>query len=300
VSEVDESDGSIALYRPTVAVVNNISLDHKSMDELRILFGDFAAKARTAVLNLDNEETARLAAALPRERVTTFSLNDAHADLVAGPPVPAPTGISFCVRWGESFAEVRLRVPGEHNVANALAAIGAVGALGVDLADAAAALADFAGVRRRFDVVGEAAGVIVIDDFAHNPDKIAATLDTLHAFPGRLLLMFQPHGFRPLKLMGRELAETFVERMAPNDVLLMPEPVYYGGTTDRSVSSADIVAAISGRGRNAAALPDRSACGERLLELARPGDRIVIMGARDDSLSTFAAELLARLGARTR
>jgi UDP-N-acetylmuramate--alanine ligase len=102
-------------------------------------------------------------------------------------------------------------------------------------------------------VVGEAAGVTVIDDFAHNPDKIAATLDTLHAFPGRLLLMFQPHGYGPLKLMGRELAETFVEQMTPQDVLLMPEPVYYGGTTDRSVSSRDVVEAISRRGRQASA-----------------------------------------------
>jgi UDP-N-acetylmuramate--alanine ligase len=295
VSEVDESDGSIALYRPTVAVVNNISLDHKSMDELRALFGDFAAKAKTAVLNLDNAETARLAESLPRGRVTTFSLHDAAADLLAGPPVPAPAGISFSVRGPEGTAEVRLKTPGLHNVANALAAIAAVGALGVGLEAAAAALSGFTGVRRRFDVVGEAAGVTVIDDFAHNPDKIAATLSTLHAFPGRLLLMFQPHGYGPLKLMGKELAETFVEGMAPEDVLLMPEPVYYGGTTDRSVSSGDIAAAVAERGRNATALPDRPACGERLLELARPGDRIVIMGARDDSLSTFAAELLARL-----
>jgi UDP-N-acetylmuramate--alanine ligase len=299
VSEVDESDGSIALYRPSVAVVNNISLDHKSMDELRVLFGDFAAKSRTAVLNLDNEETRRLAEALPRERVTTFSLHDTRADLMAGPPTPAPAGISFTARAGEDFAEVRLQVPGAHNVANALAAIGAAGALGVGLEDAAAALADFTGVRRRFEVVGEAAGVTVIDDFAHNPDKIAATLDTLHAFPGRLLMMFQPHGYGPLRLMGKELADTFVERMAAEDVLLMPEPVYYGGTTDRSVSSGDIAAAIAKRGRNAAALPDRPACGERLLELARPGDRIVVMGARDDSLSTFAAELLARLDGDT-
>lgn len=296
VSEVDESDGSIALYQPTVAVVNNISLDHKSMEELRALFGDFAAKAKAAVLNLDNEETARLAEALPRERVTTFSLHDAGADLLAGPPVPAPTGVSFSVRGRAGVAEVRLRVPGRHNVANALAAIGAVGAVGVSLEQAAAALSGFTGVRRRFDVVGEARGVTVIDDFAHNPDKIAATLDTLHAFPGRLLLMFQPHGYGPLKLMGKALAETFVAQMAADDVLLMPEPVYYGGTTDRSVSSRDVVAAVAAHGRNAQALPDRPACGERLLELARPGDRIVIMGARDDSLSTFAAELLARLG----
>jgi UDP-N-acetylmuramate--alanine ligase len=298
VSEVDESDGSIALYRPTVAVVNNISLDHKSMEELRQLFGDFAAKARTTVLNLDNEETARLLDALPRERVTTFSLSDDGADLVAGTPVPERAGIAFTVRGREGRAEVRLKVPGHHNVANALAAIAAAGALGVGLEEAAAALSGFTGVRRRFDVVGEAGGVTVIDDFAHNPDKIAATLDTLHAFPGRLLMMFQPHGYGPLKLMGRELAETFVERMGSDDVLLMPEPVYYGGTTDRSVSSGDVVALIAEGGRNAAALPDRPACGERLLELARAGDRIVIMGARDDSLSTFAAELLARLAGR--
>jgi UDP-N-acetylmuramate--alanine ligase len=266
------------------------------MEELRTLFGDFAAKARTAVLNLDNEETAALVERLPRDRVVTYSLNDPCADLVAGPATPQPAGVSFSVRGPEGTAEVRLKVPGLHNASNALAAIAAAGALGVSLKDAAAALEGFTGVRRRLDVVGEAGGVTVIDDFAHNPDKLAATLDTLHAFPGRLLLMFQPHGYGPLKLMGKELADTFVERMGPDDVLLMTEPVYYGGTTDRSVSSGDVVRVIAERHRNAEALPDRPAAGERLLELVRPGDRIVVMGARDDSLSTFAAGLLERLG----
>jgi UDP-N-acetylmuramate--alanine ligase len=296
VAEVDESDGSIALYRPRVAVVNNITLDHKSLDELRALFADFAGRADKVMLNLDNPETRRLAETLPRERLTTFSLDDSLADLLAISPRPAPAGITFSVRGREgAVAEVRLKTPGLHNVANALAAIGAVGALGVGLGPAARALAEFAGVRRRFDIVGEAAGVTVIDDFAHNPDKIAATLDTLHAFEGRLLMMFQPHGYGPLRLMGEALAETFAERMAADDVLLMPEPVYYGGTTERSVSSGDIIAAIAKRGRNATALPDRQSCGDQLLALARPGDRVVIMGARDDSLSSFAAELVARL-----
>jgi UDP-N-acetylmuramate--alanine ligase len=270
------------------------------MEELRTLFADFTRKAHTAVLNLDNAETRVLAAAAPAERTISYSLNDVAADLLAGAPSQRPDGVDFTVTArasGETVA-VSLRVPGLHNVANALAALGAAQACGVALADAAKSLGDFTGIRRRFEVVGTAGGVVVIDDFAHNPDKIAATLDTLHAFPGRLLLMFQPHGYGPLKLMGKELAETFAERMAPEDVLLMPEPVYYGGTTDRSVSSGDIAAAIVARGRNATALPDRPACGERLLELARPGDRIVIMGARDDSLSTFAAELLARLATR--
>jgi UDP-N-acetylmuramate--alanine ligase len=298
-SEVDESDGSIALYRPTVAVVNNISLDHKSMEELRGLFGGFAARASKVVLNLDNDETAALAATLPADRKITFGLADPAADLAAGAPVLAPTGVSFPViahRSGERV-EVRLQVPGLHNMANALAALAAATALGVGLEAATEALSSFTGVRRRLDVVGSAAGVTVIDDFAHNPDKIAATLGTLHAFPGRLLILFQPHGYGPLKLMRQPLIDCFAEQLGPEDVLLMPEPVYFGGTTDRSVGSRDITDGVVGRGRTAEALADRAACGERLLELARPGDRIVVMGARDDSLSVFAAELLARLGA---
>ena len=135
----------------------------------------------------------------------------------------------------------------------------------------------------------------MIDDFAHNPDKIAATLDTLHAYPGRLLMMFQPHGYGPLKLMGDAFVDCFATRMAPDDVLLMTPPVYFGGTADRSVGSEEIAAAIAARGRAAAALPDRPACAARLLELAKAGDRILIMGARDDSLSTVAGEILAEL-----
>jgi UDP-N-acetylmuramate--alanine ligase len=299
VSEVDESDGSIAFYRPTVAVVNNIALDHKSMDELRTLFADFAGKADTAVLNLDNAETAALLAGLDPARCVTFSLTDARADLLAGPPELSRGGIAFRVvarRTGEA-AQVTLQVPGRHNAANALAAIAAAGVLGVGLGQAAGALAAFTGVRRRLDVVGEAGGVQVIDDFAHNPDKIAATLETLHAFPGRLLVMFQPHGFGPLRLMRDAFVECFATRLEPEDVLLMPEPVYFGGTVDRSVSSSDITEAVAGLGRNAVALPDRAACGGQLIALARPGDRIVVMGARDDSLSTFAAQLVSRLGA---
>src|ERR1700754_3956646 len=90
------------------------------------------------------------------------------------------------------------------------------------------ATAGFPGLRRRFELVGEAGGVAVIDDFGHNPDKIAATLATLHAFPGRLLLLFQPHGYGPLKVMRRELVDAFVQGLKPDDVLILPDPAYYG------------------------------------------------------------------------
>ncbi|QFU31089.1 UDP-N-acetylmuramate--L-alanine ligase [Brevundimonas sp. Bb-A] len=298
VSEVDESDGSIARYVPTVAVVSNISLDHKSMEELRDLFGGFVQRAATAVLNLDNPETAALAQELAPGKAITFALGEEAADLSAHDLQPQPTGMRFRLIEGWSEFDVRLNVPGAHNVANALAALGAVKALGVSTAEAVKALESFAGIRRRMEVVGTVNAVTVIDDFAHNPDKIAATLKTLHAFDGRLLILFQPHGFGPLKLMRREFIDGFVGLMREDDVLLMPEPVYYGGTTDRSVGSEAIAEGVREAGRQAEALPDRAACGDRIVEMARPGDRILVMGARDDTLSSFAADLLERLGAR--
>ena len=139
----------------------------------------------------------------------------------------------------------------------------------------------------------------VIDDFAHNPDKITATLRTLnHQYDRqRLLLFFQPHSYGPLRQMGAELIATFVNEMTADDILIMPDPVYYGGTTSREVGSGEIVAGITAAGRRAEHIPDRAACGDRLAALARPGDRIVIMGARDDTLTLFAEEILAKLGA---
>ncbi len=295
VAEVDESDGSIAGYDPTVAVVSNISLDHKSMEELRDLFGGFTARATTAVLNLDNPETAALAQTLPAEKAITFGLGEEKADLSGHDLVPLPTGMKFRLIEGWSEYDVVLNVPGAHNVANALAALGATKALGVPTAEAVKALETFAGIRRRMEVVGTVNDITVIDDFAHNPDKIAATLKTLHAFDGRLLILFQPHGFGPLKLMRQEFIEGFAGLMRETDVLLMPEPVYYGGTTDRSVGSEDIAAGVRAAGRQAEALPTRADCGDRILEMAQPGDRIIVMGARDDTLSSFAVDLLGRL-----
>lgn len=297
IAEVDESDGSIALYAPKVAVVNNISLDHKTMDELRALFAGFVGKAGRVALNLDNAETAALAQGVDPAKLATFSLADPAADFLAGPRTPTPGGVDFDVTAPRSGrrAHVSLKTPGDHNAANALAAIAAADALGVDLETAARALSAFTGVKRRLDVVGEKGGVTVIDDFAHNPDKIAASLATLHAYPGRLLVMFQPHGYGPLKLMRTEFAATFAAGLAEGDVLLLTPPVYFGGTVDRSVGSEDLAADIAAHGRAAEALESREACGERLLALARPGDRIVVMGARDDSLSTFAAGLLAHI-----
>lgn len=298
VSEVDESDGSIALYRPTVGVLLNVSLDHKSLEELRVLFGDYLAVSGTAVLNLDSAEGAQL---VPRARdVLTFGIEAAHADLSVGRGTILQTGRGVEAvlrdnRTGESFP-LRVPMPGLHNLANALAAIAAASAAGVGLEEAAAALGSFEGLARRFDVIGTSpSGITVIDDFGHNPEKCAATLRTLKATSGRVIAFFQPHGYGPLRQMGDELAETFARELGPGDLTIMCDPVYFGGTVDRSVGSERIVALIAAAGGRAEHIPSRDACGERILALARAGDRIAVMGARDDTLTEFAQSLLARL-----
>ncbi|MAP94140.1 MAG: UDP-N-acetylmuramate--alanine ligase [Ponticaulis sp.] len=305
VSEVDESDGSIARYNPTVALINNIALDHKTMDELRELFEGFARRADVAVLNDENDETQRLNMKLlghddePEHAVLSYSLNDPMSEFTASEIEPGPTSISFRAHSSEDShkaANVTLRMPGVHNVYNALAAIAAVTRVGVSFEDACESLGRFEGIKRRFDIVGTTdQGVTVIDDFGHNPDKISATLRTLHDFPGRLLVMFQPHGFGPLRKMKDEFVETFVNGLDAGDVLLMPQPVYFGGTVDRSVTSKDLTDEIAAAGRQAETFETRAECGDRLVELAQPGDRIIVMGARDDTLSEFAAGVLSRV-----
>ena len=297
VSEVDESDGSISIYRPEVAVLTNVSLDHKEMEELRRLFAGFLLQARKAVLNLDDPETRALAEAVP-EKVITYGLDAPRAHYKAKELKLLADGASFILLAEGERHEVQLRLPGRHNASNALAAIAAARQLGVRLEDAVHALGRFEGLKRRLETVGQANGVTVIDDFAHNPDKIDATLATLRAQPGRLLIMFQPHGYGPLSKMGEQLAESIGRGMAQDDRLYLPDPVYQGGTVDRSRGSGWLADEVKSRGRQSEHVADRARIGDALVAEAKPGDRILVMGARDDTLIDFALDLVKRLRGR--
>ena len=298
VSEVDESDGSIALYNPTVAALLNVSLDHKSLEELRDLFGDFLARADVAAINLDDAEAAALGGRA--KALVTFGIDAPQAMIGVEPGSISEEATSLSAtildRRDSSTHPLALKVPGRHNLANALAALAACDAAGVPLAAAIAALGSFSGLARRFDIVGTSpAGVTVIDDFGHNPDKVAATLRTLKAHPGHVIAFFQPHGYGPLRQMGAELAETFARELGPDDVTILCDPVYFGGTVDKSEGSERIVRLIEAAGGRAEYVPARDDCAARIAALSRPGDRVVIMGARDDTLALFARDLLARV-----
>ncbi len=298
VSEVDESDGSIALYRPAVGVLLNVSLDHMGMDELRALFGDYLERSRIAVVNADDAEALTLLR--HAKEAITFGVEQAKAQIgvVPGSIADGPTQQAALVvdRHDDTQYPLRLAMPGRHNLSNALAAIAGAAAAGVPVGVAVEALAGFAGLARRFDILGTSAkGVTVIDDFGHNPEKCAATLRTLKAHPGRVIAFFQPHGYGPLRQMGDELAATFARELGTDDITVMCDPVYYGGTTDKSQGSERIVDLIVEAGGLAEYVPDREDCGTLIAGLAKPGDRIVVMGARDDTLTGFAKGLLERV-----
>ncbi len=303
VSEVDESDGSIALYKPTIGVLLNVSLDHKSIEELRVLFGNYLDASGCGVINFDNEEARHLA--VKNAQSVSFAVDFPDADITVEPGSIQQSAFAIRAavidnRSKEAFP-LTLPMPGLHNLSNALAAIAAVNAAGIDIGKAVYALGQFAGLGRRFDVVGTTPGdegqdgITVIDDFGHNPEKCAATLRTLKGSPGRVIAFFQPHGYGPLKQMGDELAETFARELGADDITIMCDPVYYGGTVDRSEGTQRITDLITGHGGTARHIAQRGDCGDAIVEMAEPGDRIVIMGARDDTLTTFAHGLYDRL-----
>lgn len=296
VAEMDESDGTIALFNPDVAVLNNITLDHKPFDVIEPVFRDYLLRGKFVVINLDDDRAAKMAHVHPQ--TITYGIDRAEAALNATNLVHLPNGITFDVydrRDGMNYP-CALRVPGRHNVSNALASLGVAVALDQPLDKAIIALEGFMGIKRRLEILGHAGGVTVIDDFGHNPDKISASLETLSVHPGRLLVMFQPHGFGPMKLMRKELVEAFAKGLRAQDMLVMPEIFYAGGTVTRDISSNDLIGDIKAKGADARFVQTRDDAGDLLLSQAKSGDRIVIMGARDDTLSIFAQSLIDRLG----
>ena len=288
VVEADESDGTIELYHPTISVVTNISLDHRPLEELRILFRAFAERASGGVVA--NHDCAESMATLEGVEAVGFGI-DNEALFRAEDITLRVDGVSFRVQ-GVMF---HLAMPGMYNVANALAAVAACHLRDVSPEVCAGALRGFRGIGRRLQVLGEAAGVRVIDDFAHNPDKISASLDALKAHPGRLRVMFQPHGFGPTRLLRQGLVTSLAEGMREDDILWLPEIFFAGGTATRDISSADLAEEIVSRGRDARFVASREDIAPDLVAACEAGDRIVVMGARDDSLTTFAEGLLEAL-----
>lgn len=263
VVEADESDKSLMVLSPAHVIVTNASSDHFPKAEAERLFGAFKAKATGVVI-----------------------------DTSLAPPEPPPEGIGWEARFTWCGRTWTLPMPGAHNVANAKAALAMALALDCPPEALQRALADFRGIRRRLERVGHCAGATVIDDYAHNTEKLAAAWQTLQrAFPAGVFGVWRPHGYAPLRKMLEALAEMFNRTLRPCDRLLLL-PVYdAGGTADRSVSAADLLARLTIPAEAVAELTEAEA---RLRALARSGTAVATFGARDPGLSALARRLAGR------
>ena len=290
VIEADESDGSICKYHPQIALVNNISHDHTSMENLIGYFQTFADNTKgTLVVNGDCELTRNL----KHDRKTTFSVKDPAADFFADGIKCLPDGVEYNFR-GQTF---RLNLFGAFNVSNALAAIAVCAEAGLDPLAAAKTLEGFSGIKRRLEIVGTTGrGITLIDDFAHNPSKIASSLSALKEYPRRLLVMYQSHSPFSAFNTGSEVAAEVARVLGPDDIFVMPEVYMLDKNVDKGISAANIVDAVRKNGHNNAYFLDtRENVHKFILENAKDGDCVVIMGARDNSLPYFSRQLLTEL-----
>jgi len=283
VLEADESDGSVVRYQPALGVVLNLQKDHKAEDEVLEMFRTFRLNCREHLVVAASPDLADLHPGAitfgPGSSWTLEAFEDTEA------------GSRFQVR-GVAF---ELPVPGRHNAENALAALATCAALGLSLEAMVAPLARFQGVARRFQEVGTARGITVVDDFGHNPAKVAASLATAASRSRRVLAVFQPHGYGPLRFLRTEFVRAFAASLRPQDRLLFLPVFYAGGTVNPTPTSEEVVCDLVRLGSPAEAVADRAALVARIAAEAREGDLVIVMGARDPSLSALCREILAGL-----
>ena len=295
VVEADEYDQAFLALHPTVAIVNNVEPDHLecygSFENLEDAFHTFAARAERVIIGVDDEGARRLAERLG-DRAWRFGMD--AGDLPIRDVVAQPDGTVARVGVpGHGDVTIRLQVPGMHNLRNDVAALGAAAALGAPLDPVLAGLAEFSGVGRRFERLGQERGVEVVDDYAHHPSELVATLAAARqAYPGRrVVAVFQPHLYSRTaahgEAMGRALAAA--DLAVVTDVYAAREqPV--AGVSGRAVADAAEAAGVSTLYE-----PDRPSLARRVLAAVVPGDLVLTLGAGD--VTRVGPELLAALRA---
>lgn len=287
--EADESDGSIVLYKPRISVITNISKDHESIENLSKMFEIFSQNTQdTLIINADCPYLKVIP--FKNKHVVTFGLNT-NAGLYANNIIHEPFRTTFTAD-GQVY---KISLPGDYNVSNALAAIAVARHLNVSDANIALALNRFMGVQRRMDIIGEVDGIKVIDDYAHNPKKVTAVIHAIKHGCKRVIAVFQPHGYGPTLFMQKEFVDAFINILSPHDLLFMPEIFYAGGTANKSISSADLINSIKQGGKNAFFVEKRDDIIPMITTEVRAGDCIVVMGARDNTLTEFCKKTVHAL-----
>ncbi len=257
--EADESDKSFLHFNPTHSVITNISEDHYALNELHSLFSRFSSQTSETVVHGPDQPLVSL-------RPNTFE-------------------------W--EGLEYQISMPGRHNLENAFCAVRLCAALDLDMSNVREALAGFRGIERRLEVAGKVDGITVIDDYAHNPAKIAAALAAVTETDATVHAYWRPHGFTPLKQCLNALTDVFASHWKKRGGSIYILPVYYaGGTVQREVTSMDLVRALNSAGVPAQFISDYALLKQALESCVQAGDTILGMGARDPELPAFAKRLV--------
>ncbi len=287
IAEACESDGTLVGYRPAIGLIHNVSRDHGELPALRAQFATFAASCSTLLVNAGCPEAAAIGRTLNAGTYGAVAGTDAVLE-VLGLGAKRATGMVRC-RGGDLKLDVPL--PGLHNLENAAAAALIALELGLDGLMVGTLLARFPGVARRFERVGvTASGIRVVDDYAHNAEKLRAAITTAQAGASRVLAVFQPHGFGPARFLRPELRELLPGLLRTQDRFCYAEIFYAGGTVAKDISSRAL-ADDSG----CAYAADHAKVRAWVVREARPGDTVLIMGARDPELPRLAREVFTAL-----
>jgi UDP-N-acetylmuramate--alanine ligase len=285
VIEADESDGTLVKYHPSAGVLLNISKDHKSVTEIESLFQTFASQSAWVAVNADDPGLSRVHG---QERFGMTPLATWKPENVELLP--------DSVRLYRKGSCMHLPLPGQHNAENLCAALCVCEHLGCDPATLAAAVKNYRGVARRFALARTRRRVYVVDDFAHNPAKIAAVVKAARGLSSRIIAVYQPHGFGPTKFLKNDYIAAFKEIFTGTDALFLL-PIYYaGGTAVKDISSQDIVCGLGNVPFTAQSINDREALLDRLSREAKPGDCVLLMGARDPSLPNLVRKIIEVFG----
>ena len=296
VVEADEFDKAFLTLHPDIAVVNNVEPDHLecygTMAVLEDAFVEFAGRAGTAIVSADDAGARKITARL-KTRVVTFGLEE-RADLRITDVAQRADRTEAQIRWRTGRClPLRLKVPGLHNLRNAVAALAVVDALHGALEPAAAALSEFGGVGRRFERLGEFRGVAVVDDYAHHPSELAATLSAARqAFPGRrLVAVFQPHLYSRTAAHGQAMGQA----LAAADLVIVTEIYPAREQPIAGVSGQQVAEAAERAGADARFEPTRAQVGRTVYQALKEGDVVLTLGAGD--ITRVAPELVRWLSA---
>ena len=286
--EADESDGSIVKYKPEIGLLLNIDKDHQEIDELIDIFTTFRANTTGSfVVNRSN----KLSATLSNNENNDFSSDENQAGFVARNLTQNGMNINFTI----NDVPFHLNTIGKHNMENALAAATVASIIGIALEQSAMGLAMYEGIYRRHQLLGEKNGIKVIDDYAHNPAKCAASIKACQPIAAKVIAWFQPHGYGPTRFLKNDFIQEIAAALRPQDEIWMSEIFYAGGTAVKDISANDLIQEIKALGKKAFFVEDRKNLLAEMRTHFTEDCVLLLMGARDPELEYFSKNIFKEL-----